>query len=69
MDAKGYGLHETKIPERELIPHYGEIMVASDDSKGGLMTINESKGKRIISLSGGTKKLFIFEEENGTCVG
>lgn len=27
--------------------------------------IDESKGKRIIGISGGHKKLFIFEEENG----
>lgn len=27
--------------------------------------INESKGKKIIGISGGNKKLFIFEEENG----
>lgn len=29
------------------------------------MMIPESKGKRIIGISGGNKKLFIFEEENG----
>jgi len=40
-------------------------MVASQDSSGGLMLIGESKGKRIISISGGSKKMFIFEEENG----
>lgn len=27
--------------------------------------IDESKGKKIIGVSGGHKKLFIFEEENG----
>jgi len=37
-------------------------MIASEESKGGLMMIEESKGKRIIGISGGAKKLFIFEE-------
>lgn len=35
-------------------------MIASEESKGGLMMIDESKGKKIIGLSGGFKKLFIF---------
>ena len=40
-------------------------MIANEESKGGLVMIDESKGKKIIGVSGGHKKLFIFEEENG----
>jgi hypothetical protein len=36
-------------------------MIASEESQGGLMMIDESKGKKIIGLSGGYTKLFIFE--------
>ena len=39
-------------------------MIASDDSKGVIEMIGESKGKKITNISGGSKKLFIFEEEN-----
>lgn len=65
-DAAAYGLAEIYIPKPEYLPQYGEIMMANKESKGGLIMINESKGKRIIGVSGGSRKLFIFEEENGT---
>lgn len=61
-DAASYGLAEKTIPVPPYTPEYGEIMIASEESKGGLMTIDESKGKKIIGLSGGSKKMFIFEE-------
>ena len=61
-DAKSYGLDEIKIPVPSYEPEYGEIMIASEESNGGLMIIDESKGKKIIGISGGYKKLFIFEE-------
>lgn len=64
-DASSYGLAEILIPTAPYVPQYGEIMIANEESKGGLMMIDESKGKKIIGLSGGSKKLFIFEEE--TC--
>lgn len=60
--AQSYGLGEQYIPAPVYTPQYGEIMVASEDSHGGLMMINESKGKKIISISGGSRKLFVFEE-------
>ena len=66
LDAGAYGLAEIYIPRPEYLPQYGEIMMANEESKGGLIMINESKGKRIIGVSGGSRKLFIFEEENGT---
>jgi hypothetical protein len=65
-DAAAYGLAEIYIPKPQYVPQYGEIMMANEESKGGLMMINESKGKRIIGISGGSRKLFVFEEESGT---
>ncbi len=64
-DAATYGLAEIYIPKPQYLPQYGEIMMANEESKGGLMMINESKGKSIIGISGGSRKLFIFEEESG----
>ena len=53
---------ESKIIVESPEPQYGEIFIANKESSGTLQLIPESKGKQIINISGGKKKVFLFEE-------
>lgn len=64
--AHKYGLQETPIPHLLPSPTFGELLTSSHETHGALDSVDEFKGRRIIAISGGFKKAFMFEEVDGT---
>lgn len=56
------------IPNPPMISSFGEIMTSTMDSRGGLESIDEFRGRKLINISGGNRKVFIFEEVDGKAI-
>lgn len=65
--SKAAGLidEEPVIPIETLVAQFGEILLSSPESHGGLEPIEEFKGRKLSKVSGGFKRIFLFEEIDG----